>query len=173
VPRENSEVLGYYKLSTEVKIPKFATEGAAAFDVHLFLDGSSVLTYNNFNNQIMSEVSPDGKLFLEPFWRYKLPTGLIFDIPKGYKLNVNIRGGTALKKGLCLANSTGIIDWDYTDELFIVTINTSKTPVLVENGERIAQVRFEKVEPSELVEYQSPPLQKTNRVGGFNSTGIK
>jgi dUTP pyrophosphatase len=119
------------------------------------------------------DVGPDNKLLILPNWRYKLPTGLIFDIPENYRLDVNLRGGTALKKGLCLTNSTGIIDWDYVQELFVCVVNVSKAAVLLENGERIAQVKLEKVENMLLMEARNPPQQKTERNGGFNSTGVK
>ena len=102
-----------------------------------------------------------------------VPTGLIFDIPEGFRLDVNIRGGTGLKKGLCLANDTGIVDWDYTNETYVLVLNTSKTSVLLENGERIAQAKLEEVVPVKMFELTLPPARKTERDGGFNSTGTK
>jgi len=171
-----NKYLKYYKLSNEVIDPFFATEGSAAFDLKAFFDGTAVLGYTVDNQLMLTNIRNDGDtnfLEIKPCYRYKIPTGLIFDIPEGFKMNVNLRGGTAYKKGLILSNSTGIIDWDYVQELFIVVTNTTNSIVIVENGERIAQAYLEKVIPTELVCMQTPPGQKTSRNGGFNSTGVK
>jgi len=169
---DNKVILRFYRLSKEVEIPKFATAGSAAFDIRAFFDGSAILAYDTENIEAYA-LPCSTNLFLMPGYRYRIPTGLILDIPEGYRLDVNIRGGTALKKGLILSNSTGIIDWDYTQELFVCLTNTSKSMVKIEHGERLAQVMLEKVEPLVLEELDIPPLQKTERNGGFNSTGIK
>jgi len=169
----NRNILGIYRLSQKVIIPTFATPGSAAFDLRVFLDGTAVKGYNEYNEEFLTDTAPDNKLLLSPGRRYMVPTGLILDIPEGYRIDVNIRGGTGLKKGLCLANDTGIVDWDYVQELFVLVLNASKTSILLENGERIAQAKLERVEPVELFEMPAPPSQKTSRDGGFNSTGIK
>jgi dUTP pyrophosphatase len=164
--------LGFYKLSKEVLTPERATPGSAAFDIRVWLDGCAVSAFTDHNEQILVDTN-DNILMLMPGFRYKIPTGLIFDIPEGFRLDLNIRGGTGLKKGLCLANDTGIVDYDYVQELFILVLNTSKSVVSLENHERIAQVKLEKVEDVNLLELDVPPDQKTIRDGGFNSTGVK
>lgn len=161
-------ILGYYKLSNLVKNPKFATVGSAAFDVCLFFDGTAILAYDEFNREVLVDTAPDNKLLLLPHWRYKLPTGLIFDIPEGYRLDVNIRGGTGLKGGLCLANDTGRIDWDYIQELYVFVLNASKAAVLLDDGEKFAQIKLEKIEPIKLSELEEPPIQKQNVSMGVN-----
>lgn len=165
--------LGVYRLSEEVVLPTFATESSAAFDLRAFLDGSPVEAFNEHNELELIEVHVDNKLPLFPGWRYKIPTGLIFDIPEGYWLSVNMRGGTAWKKGLSLANDTGIVDEDYVQETFVLVHNTTKTLVLIENGERIAQAKLERTVATDLEDLALPPEQKTSRAGGFNSTGTK
>jgi dUTP pyrophosphatase len=171
--RENS-ILGYYRLSHFVKPPTFATPGSAAFDLRAFFDGSAIKGYDNLNNEILTFTNRvTNSLEIYPRYRYMIPTGLIFDIEEGYVLEVNMRGGTGLKKGLCLANDTGIVDWDYTKETYVLVVNTTDTIVLVENEERIAQARLKEVVPTDLFEMVAPPSQKTSRFGGFNSTGTK
>ena len=171
--RRSPEVLGFYKLSNQVVTPTFATEGSAAFDLRAFLDGTAVKAYNRYNDTFLAGVGPDNKLSVLPGCRYMVPTGLILDIPEGYYVTVNIRGGTGLKSGLMLANNTGIVDGDYTQELFVLVSNTSQVIVVLENGERIAQAKLEKVNRTVLLEIPAPPGQKTSRNGGFNSTGKK
>jgi dUTP pyrophosphatase len=168
-----NNVLGVYRLSETVEMPTFATEGSAAFDLRVFLDGTAVKGYDEFNDVFLVETAPYNILKLLPGCRYMIPTGLILDIPKGFRVDINIRGGTGLKKGLCLSNDTGLVDEDYVQEVFVLVLNTSNTVVTLENGERIAQAKLEKVEPLTLLELQVPPYQKTSRSGGFNSTGTK
>jgi dUTP pyrophosphatase len=172
VQSENNEHLGFYRLSHHVHIPTYATPGSAAFDLRAFFDGTAVKTYTDENIMTLTELDPQNHLYLLPSHRYMIPTGLILDIPEGYRVDVNMRGGTALKKGLALTNDTGIIDWDYVQELYILVTNTTNTVVTVENDERIAQAKLEKVIPVHLFEDHTPPSQKTSRNGGFSSTGI-
>jgi dUTP pyrophosphatase len=173
VSQENNVKLGFYRLSERVELPRYATEGSAAFDLKAFFDGTAIKAYSDYNEELLVDVAPDNKLFVLPGYRYIIPTGLILDIPEGYKVNVNIRGGTATKRGILLANSTGIIDSDYVNELFIVILNATKTNILIENGERLAQAMLEKVNDFCGKELDNPPQQKTTRQGGFNSTGVK
>jgi len=168
-----NNILKFYRLSKEVQIPTYATDGAAAFDLRVFLDGSSIECYRD-NNEVAFQYVPliNPELILWSNWRYKIPTGLILDIPEGYRVDVNLRGGTAFKTGLILCNSTGIIDWDYVNELFICVMNTTENSITIQNGERIAQAKLERKIHSVLEELYQPPGKKTQRTGGFNSTGI-
>lgn len=81
-----------------------------------------------------------------------------------------VRSSVALKKGLTLANSTGIIDSDYVDPLFVVLHNVSDTLVLLKNGERIAQGMLQKTLKYSISETKTKPEQKTDRDGGLGST---
>lgn len=76
-----------------------------------------------------------------------------------------IRSSIALKKGLMLANSIGVIDNDYTDEIKVMLFNPTDTPVKIERGERIAQLI-----PMQYVQGVFDVESKT-RKGGFGSTG--
>ncbi len=171
--------LKIFRLSNEVQLPTYATPGSAAFDLRLFLDGSAIEAYDERNQQkFLLPQKVEGKegplsVPLYPEWRYKLPTGLIFDVPEGYKININIRGGTSLKYGINLANGTGILDWDYIDELFILIQNSSVVTSHLKNGERFAQACLEMKVPVELSEWDIKPSLKTSRNGGFNSTGVQ
>jgi dUTP pyrophosphatase len=82
-----------------------------------------------------------------------------------------IRSGTALKRGLTLANCTGIIDSDYVEECFIMMINNTDSLVTIAHGERLAQCIVEKVTRTKLTETKTTPALKTDRDGGFGSTG--
>ena len=99
-------------------------------------------------------------------------TGLIFDIPIGYSIRIHPRSGLAFKKGITLLNAEGIIDSDYTDELKILLYNTSNIDFFVHQGDRIAQGELVKNLDYTIEECYTAPAKKTNRIGGFGSTGV-
>jgi dUTP pyrophosphatase len=112
--------------------------------------------------------------------RILIPTGLIFccsddenvsgDI-NTYSIRLYARSGMALKRGLTLVNSVGIVDVDYQEEVFVPLINLSRQNQVIKHKERICQaeivqnVRFSAVESLHKLERLS------ERIGGFGSTG--
>ena len=102
--------------------------------------------------------------------RALIKTGLFLEIPKGYEAQVRPRSGLALKNGITVLNSPGTIDADYRGEIGVILINHSEEPFEIKNGDRIAQLVFNKVEQAEWDEVDS--LEETERgEGGFGSTG--
>jgi dUTP pyrophosphatase len=104
--------------------------------------------------------------------RAMLPTGLIFDIPKGYSVRIHPRSGLSFKQGLVLANMEAVIDSDYVEETFILIANMSEVDYSILEGDRIAQAEMIKKEEYVLWEIFDAPTKKTDRVGGLGSTGI-
>jgi len=114
----------------------------------------------------------DESLTLKPFERALVKTGLFLEIPVGYECQVRPRSGLALKKGITVLNTPGTIDADYRGEVGVILINMSQEPVVIESGERIAQLVFARVEKANWEE--TTELSSTDRgTGGFGSTGIK
>jgi dUTP pyrophosphatase len=114
----------------------------------------------------------DVPITLKPFERALIPTGLFLELPVGTECQVRPRSGLALKKGITVLNSPGTIDADYRGEVGVILINLSNETVVIEDGERIAQLVFATVEQArwETVEV----LTETERgSGGFGSTGTK
>lgn len=109
---------------------------------------------------------------LEPMQRVIVPTGLYFEIPAGYEIQVRPRSGLAAKHGITVLNSPGTIDADYRGELKVILVNLSSEPFVIESGERIAQIvlaahaHIEWEETSELSDSERGE-------GGFGSTGVK
>lgn len=100
-----------------------------------------------------------------------MPTGIALAIPDGYAGFVQPRSGLALKHGVTVLNSPGLIDSGYRDELKVLLVNTDPdVPYEVERGDRIAQLVIQRVEQArlELVE-ELPP---SGRGGGFGHTGV-
>ena len=169
-----SSDLRYYKLHSEVKGPYRATEGSACFDLYSFLqEDKPVKVYlNNFEEvEKKDRVVQNGRVQVNPHERVLIPTGLIFDITRGYSVRLYPRSSLALKQGLTLANNVGIIDWDYVEPVFAMVVNISGDVKYVNHNERICQGEVFKDQPCILEEIQNRPETKTDREGGFGSTG--
>lgn len=109
---------------------------------------------------------------IAPLERVMVPTGLYFQIPEGYEIQVRPRSGLAAKHGITVINTPGTIDPDYRGELKVLLVNLSNEPFTLQPGERVAQLvfaRYERLAWEEAVE-----LEATERgAGGFGSTGLK
>ncbi len=77
---------------------------------------------------------------IAPFERKLVSTGLFFDIPAGYEVQVRPRSGLALKNGVTVFNTPGTIDSDYRGEIKVLLVNLSNEPYIVHSGDRIAQI---------------------------------
>ncbi len=100
-----------------------------------------------------------------------VPTGICVAIPDGYAGFVQPRSGLALRHGITLANSPGLIDSGYRDELAVIVINTDPVESFtVERGDRIAQLVVQAVE--RVVWAPTAALEASSRSGGFGHTGI-
>lgn len=165
-----------FRDNPRAEIPNFATSGSACFDIKACMDlNSKVRLYNSINKETESVVKIIlGKpaITIHPMFRALVPTGLIFDIPKGHVLKLYPRSGLALKSGLVLGNGTGIIDSDYVDPTFVILHNVSDAIAIVSDGDRVAQGMLEKVLSYTIEETDTAPKQKTERNGGFGSTGV-
>ncbi len=109
---------------------------------------------------------------LEPFERRLISTGLAIAIPEGYAGFVQPRSGMALKHGLSMANTPGLIDSHYRGELKVIAINLDpREPISIKRGDRIAQLVIQQVPVISLVEVEE--LDETDRgTGGFGSSGV-
>lgn len=135
------------KLAHDIVIyPFYATEGAAGFDIAAINDST-----------------------VKPGETKAIRTGLIFEIPKGYELQIRPRSGITLKTDLRV--QLGTVDSDYRGEVCVIAENRGELPYRVLAGDRIAQgvispviqARFELVEE----------VEETKRGdGGFGSTGL-
>ena len=166
--------LRFYKVFTGVKDPIRATEGSACFDLYSFLpDNSAVSVYITHSEEleIRNRLVQNERVQVNPNERVLIPTGIIFDIPNGYSMRLYPRSGLALKQGLTLANNVGIIDSDYVEPVFAMITNISGTTQYVKHDERICQGELFKDETCILEEISEPPERKTDRDGGFGSTG--
>ena len=102
--------------------------------------------------------------------RILMPTGLAIAIPLGFAGFVVPRSGLALKHGITLVNTPGIIDSGYRGELKVVMINTDPTvDYLVTRGDRIAQILIQQIETIDWNVVDN--LDGEDRGGGFGHSG--
>ena len=139
------------RLSKDVALPKYETEGSSGLDLAA-----------NIDKQI--KILP-GKSEI-------ISTGLAVAIPKNFEIQIRPRSGLAAKSQISVLNTPGTIDADYRGELKVILINLSDKVFVVEKGLRIAQMVLCPVVKATLKEVTE--LENTERgSGGFGSTGIK
>ena len=103
--------------------------------------------------------------------RALVPTGIAIAIPPGYAGFVQPRSGLALRHGVSLVNTPGLVDAGYRDEIKVLLINHDPNePFKVSRGDRIAQLVIQRFEPVDWQEVDD--LDDTDRgLGGWGSTG--
>ncbi|MEJ2161818.1 MAG: dUTP diphosphatase [Robiginitalea sp.] len=113
----------------------------------------------------------DEPVRLAPLERAIVGTGLYLELPEGYEAQIRPRSGLAAKQGITVLNSPGTIDSDYRGEIGVILVNLSKESVLINHGERIAQMVISRHEQAELIEVEELS-QSVRGQGGFGSTGV-
>jgi dUTP pyrophosphatase len=127
--------------------PKFATAGAACFDLHAAEAGD-----------------------LKASSTTVIGTGLSVEIPQGHVMLIFSRSGHGFKNGITLVNGTGVIDSDYRGEIKVGLRNAGQDPFEIKIGDRIAQAMILPLPQFQFVE--TVVLSDTERgSGGFGSTG--
>lgn len=112
---------------------------------------------------------------LKPLERKLIHTGIYVEIPYGYEIQVRPKSGQALKKGLVVLNTPGTVDVNYRGEICVIAINLSNEEIIIEDGEKIAQmvvcpVQHEGLVDVEIVDEISTDTERGT--GGFGHTGV-
>jgi dUTP pyrophosphatase len=107
---------------------------------------------------------------LKPLERAMISTGLFIELPVGFEAQIRPRSGFAAKSGVTVLNTPGTIDADYRGEIKVILINLSAVEVIVNHGDRIAQMVIAQHETA--VWQEVDVLSETQRgAGGFGHTG--
>lgn len=114
----------------------------------------------------------EGELRLGPMERALIPTGIAIALPQGFEAQVRPRSGLALNHGLTMANSPGTIDADYRGEVQLIAINLGREPVVIQRGQRIAQMVIQRIVRARWQEVKELPLSE-RQDGGFGYTDKK
>ena len=156
----------------QAKPPRRATTESACWDVYACLVAGMKVQVNNEWNEHATRTVTDSQITLFGGERALIPTGWIFDIPLGHSVRLHPRSGLAWKQGVSLANSQGVIDSDYVEETFVCLYNMTEVQHVIHHGDRLAQMEITPVCDFVFREHDQTPAVKTDRQGGFGSTGI-
>ena len=178
VKKSKTTSLKFYKLNEQAQLPVFATKQSACFDLYANLIVDETAQYygaiqtKELPRRVSFDINSNRNFIqLNNMERMLIPTGLIADIPVGFSVRLHSRSGLAFKQGVYLANCEGIIDSDYVDPIFAMVTNISNVPTRIYDGDRICQGELVRCEKYTLNESDEAPTQKTDREGGFGSTG--
>lgn len=138
------------KLRDNADIPERATSGSAGYDISACLPEPVIIKSGEIK---------------------KIPTGIAVSLESNNStILIFARSGLAMKHGVCLVNSVGVIDSDYRGEIFIPLINHSKEDYIVSPGQRIAQMVIMPINLPNIIAVDM--LSETARGNsGFGSTG--
>lgn len=136
-------------LDKDLPIPRYAYDGDAGIDLYSRED-----------------------VVLKPGERRLVGSGIAIAIPQGYGGFVQPRSGLALKQGVSIVNTPGLIDSKYRGEVGVILINLdARSEVRIGRGDKIAQLVVQKVERAQLV--VTDELDETARgAKGFGSSGL-
>ena len=146
------ETLKIKKVRENAKIPTRATSVSAGLDLYACID--EPITLNKGDKAV-------------------IPTGIAIGLDDPhYAAFIHSRSGLAIKHGIALLNSVGVIDSDYRGEVCVGVIKLTEEPYTIQPFERVAQMVIKPVELPEIIEVEE--LDDTERgAGGFGSTGRK
>ena len=139
------------RVGRDFPAPSYATEGAAGMDLRACLE------------------TP---LSLAPEQVAAVGTGVAMSIRRPeYMALLAPRSGLGVKHGIVLANTVGIIDSDYQDEIRVALFNRSRVSYDIQPGERVAQLIIVPVTRAIIKIVEEFSQTTTRGVGGFGSTG--
>jgi len=144
IPREFVEVK-IQKIHEDAIIPQYAHTTDAGADIYAIED-----------------------VTLKPHETKIIPTGLKVSIPQGYMIQIYSRSGLAAKTTLRIANSVGIIDSSYNEEIGVIIENNGNLSTTIHKGDRIAQMI---IAPTPMINWIEVDEITNSGRGGFGSTG--
>lgn len=140
-----------YTNGSDLKDPEYAYESDSGFDLR-----------------------STEELWVQSNSRLLVPTGLRFDIPDGYEIQVRSKSGLALNQGLMVLNSPGTVDSGYQGEVKVIIFNTTNERIKIEKGQKIAQAVLCPVVNGKWVNLVKVEeiKEKDRNSNGFGSTGL-
>lgn len=134
-------------------------------------DTAVIPTYSH-TTDACADIYADEDVIIEPGATHPVSTGIALAIPDGFVIHVYARSGLSVKTPLRLANSVGIIDAGYRDELKVPCWNSGTEPLHIEKGMRIAQMDIMPSPAMEFYEVDNVKDVPGDRLGGFGSSGL-
>lgn len=158
---EREEVIELFYKADEGTMSMYVPEGAS----------EAVFPYVGSAYSSGFDVMATESVVLNPGQRRAVGTGLQFQIPNGYEIQVRPRSGLALKHGITVLNTPGTIDQDYTGEIKVILYNADQNQYTVQRGDRIAQLVLSRRAPQTLFTHVEQLSATERGEGGFGSSG--
>ena len=136
------------------------------------LTETAIIPTYSHSTDACADIYADEDAIILPGCTAAISTGIALAIPDGFVVHVYARSGLSLKTNLRLANSVGIIDAGYRDELKILCWNAGTEPITIEKGMRIAQMDIMQSPAIEFHEVKNVKDFGEDRMGGFGSSGL-
>lgn len=145
------KIVSFKKLHTDSKAPTYAYNSDSGFDLFSTVE-----------------------IVLPPFGRALVPTGLSFDLPVGYEMQIRTKSGLAINQGLMVLNSPGTVDRGYQGEIKVIVFNTNNHELIIPKGMKVGQGVICPVLTGEdiLFDQVNEFEPKERGDNGFGSTGI-
>ena len=140
----------YPEQDADIPLPAPATTGSAGFDIR---------------------ANKDYRLEIGEFTL--ITTGLRFEIPEGYEIQIRSRSGLALHHGVYVLNAPGTIDSDYRGPINVILHNIGDRAFQIKRGDRIAQLVPQKTTPVKIKLVDNIDMNTKRGEGGHGSTGIE
>lgn len=158
-------------LHGDAQHPRRATQGSAGYDLFAYLRERTIDCSDATRIWQIAAESTNGTscISLPAGVMALIPLGFKARLPLGYEAQIRPRSGAAFKKGLGIPNAPGTVDSDFPDEWRVIVRNTTSHSLVIEHGERIAQMVVQRYEVLPFV--SGRVTISTERAGGFGSTG--
>lgn len=123
-------------------------------------------------------IETEKEIILQPHERITLNTGFQLNLPKDWEATIRPRSGLAKNHGITILNTPGTIDQEYNGTVKLIIINLGNEPFYISDGDRLAQITFQKIKRIEIEEsYITETIinEENHKRGnkGFGSTGYK
>lgn len=152
-------------------------------DNQFFGDGKITVKFVSNNDKTLHYVydSDSGfdlysneEVVIPPFGRVLIPTGVFFDLPQDFEIQVRSKSGLAINQGLMVLNSPGTVDEGYTGEIKVIIFNTNNSEFTITKGMKVAQAVVARAITGRWVNLiQVDKIEDKDRGNkGFGSTGI-
>lgn len=150
--------------------------------IKIFYEEDKYLLYKKYESDSGYDIRAklDNTIYLNPGEYASIETGVSMLLPKGWEVVIRPRSGLAKENGITVLNSPGTIDESYKGEIKVIIINLGKETVSIKDGNRIAQLIFQKKDIPVIKEFIKSKSEENKKnfdeasrgQQGFGSTGV-
>jgi len=142
-------------------------------DIEYINSSDKILNYA-YESDSGFDLYSNEEIILPSLGRALVPTGIRFNVPENYEIQVRSKSGLAINKGLMVLNSPGTIDQGYTGEIKVILFNASAEEQKIEKGMKVAQAVISSCISGKFVNLVEVDeiKEKDRNENGFGSTGI-